>query len=243
MDSKMRFSLVVILVSVFFITNCTKKASKAIDSRNLSTNIKMSDSIFLEPVTPEKQIIWFRLRSSAGQDQLDISVIKDDFLKRLKNKKYTITNNPHEAQFRLDANILYMDLVSDSLTADGAILGGFGGALSRNGDLKSTAATGAVGAAVGAAVGTLIRVNNYALIVDLQVSEKIKGSVQTRITAKSASGGETGGLNKMQQVNKAENFLHHRARLAATATQTNLELKEAVDVLSQKVSSALSGLF
>ena len=71
-----------------------------------------------------------------------------------------------------------MDLVSESLTADGAIIGGFGGALSSNGDLKSTATAGAVGAAVGAAVGTLIRVNNYALIIDLQVSERISGSVK-----------------------------------------------------------------
>ena len=47
----------------------------------------------------------------------------------------------------------------------------------------------------------------------------------------------------MQQIDKNDNFLHHRARLAATATQTNLELTEAVDVLSKKVSSALSGLF
>ena len=60
---------------------------------------------------------------------------------------------------------------------------------------------------------------------------------------KSASGGETGGLDKVQQIDKNDNFLHHRARLAATATQTNLELTEAVDVLSKKVSSALSGLF
>lgn len=228
---------------IIFIIGCTKTTTKAIDSRNLSTNIKMSDTIFLEPVSPNQQIIWLRIRSSAGQDELKISSIIEDLNNRLKNKNYILTNNPKKAQFRLDANILYMDLVSESLTADGAIIGGFGGALSSNGDLKSTATAGAVGAAVGAAVGTLIRVNNYALIVDLQVSERISGSVKTRITAKSASGGETGGLDKVQQIDKNDNFLHHRARLAATATQTNLELTEAVDVLSKKVSSALSGLF
>ena len=89
----------------------------------------------------------------------------------------------------------------------------------------------------------MIRVNNYALIIDLQVSERISGSVKTRITAKSASGGETGGLNKMQQIDKNDNFLHHRARLAATATQTNLELTEAVDVLSKKYLQHYLGCF
>ena len=122
---------------IFFISGCTKTTTKAIDSRNLSTNIKMSDTIFLEPVSPNQQIIWLRIRSSAGQDELKISSIIEDLNNRLKNKNYILTNNPKEAQFRLDANILYMDLVSESLTADGAIIGGFGGALSSNDDLKS----------------------------------------------------------------------------------------------------------
>ena len=71
---------------IIFIIGCTKTTTKAIDSRNLSTNIKMSDTIFLEPVSPNQQIIWLRIRSSAGQDELNISSIIEDLNNRLKIK-------------------------------------------------------------------------------------------------------------------------------------------------------------
>ena len=79
---------------IIFISGCTKTTTKAIDSRNLSTNIKMSDTIFLEPVSPNQQIIWLRIRSSAGQDELNISTINEFSLYLFFESK-----NPISSQF------------------------------------------------------------------------------------------------------------------------------------------------
>ena len=52
------FKLVLLVLSIsIFISGCGA-ATTAIEKRNLEVQTKMSDTVFLEPVSPEKQIVY-----------------------------------------------------------------------------------------------------------------------------------------------------------------------------------------
>jgi hypothetical protein len=237
-------SKMVAIVGVLFLVSGCAHTIEAIDSRDLKTTVKMSDTIFLEPVGNDKQSVWLRIRNTSDKQDLDADAIRHTIEQKLVSKGYQIQTDPNKAQFRLEANILFADLTSDSLTAELATAGGFGGALSgsnRTGNQRL--AGGIVGMAAGAVAGALIKINNYAMVIDIQVSEQVEGGVKTRISGQADSGGQTGKVDKSQSVDRAEKFLHHRARIAATAKQTNLKFAEAVPILSETISASLSGMF
>ncbi len=224
-------------------SGCTRRMHSAIDNSELTTTLKMSNTVFLEPVEPEKQIVWIRIRNTTDQSNLDADQIKAKIVRKLRGKGYQITNNPKMTQFRIDANILYADLASKSLTADLATLGGFGGILGgSDGNWKTQVGGGLAGAAIGAAIGSMIKVNNYAMVIDIQVSEKVEGGVHTEIEGRLSSG-SSGSVHKEQTTSRTEDFLHHKTRIAATAKQVNLKFEEAVPVLVDKISNSISGMF
>jgi hypothetical protein len=228
----------------FFLTGCVNSMTRAIDSKELSTSVKMSDTIFLEPIEPEKQTAYIKVRNTSDQQGLSADTLSAGIAARLQAKGYTITNNPKNTQYRIDASILSAELVAESLTADAAVLGGFGGILGgSNNGYKGAAVGGILGAAAGAAIGSMFKVNNYMLIVDIQVSEKLEGGVQRTSIGDSSSGGATGSSNTKQTVNKKDDFYHHRTRIASTAKQTNLKFEEAIPALSEKLIASLSGIF
>ena len=235
-----------LLISIFavFSTGCVNSMTRAIDSKDLSTSVKMSDTIFLEPVGPEKQIAYLKVRNTSDQQSLSAEKLHLGIASRLEAKGFSITNNPNKANYRIDANILSVSLVDESLTADAAVIGGFGGVVAgAHGGYKGAAAGGLVGAAAGAIVGSMFKINNYVLVVDAQVSEKFEGGVERTSISDSRSGGGTGRSNTKQTVNRKDDFYHHRTRIAATAKQTNLKFEEAVPVLSEKLIASLSGIF
>jgi hypothetical protein len=227
-----------------FLSGCGNSMVRAIDSKDLTTSVKMSDTIFLEPVGPEKQVAYLKVRNTSDQQSLSADQLHTGIAARLEAKGFTITRDPNAAHYRIDANILSATLVDESLTADAAVIGGFGGAvMGADRGLKTAAAGGILGAAAGAVVGSMFKVKNYALIVDVQVSEKFEGGVQSTSVSDSRSGGATGRSNTHQVINRTQDFYHHRTRIAATAKQTNLEFEEAAPVLSKKLIASLSGIF
>lgn len=240
------FVIILLIFQLFALSGCSRKANvlQALDSKDLTTSVKMSDSIFLEPVAPEKQTIWLRIRNSSDREGLDSETIKKAIANKLEDKGYRVKRDPTQAHYRLDANILYVDRTSDSLTADLATLGGFGGALAGS-DASSDVrlGRGLLWAATGAVVGSMIKVNKYAMVIDVQVSERVAQGVKTQVSGKGKSGGGSGGVTKSQTFNRQENYLHHQTRVASTAKQTNLEFEEALPILTQKISNSLSGIF
>lgn len=232
------------LVASLLLSGCMSATTRAIDNKNLTTSVKMSDTIFLEPVDLEKQIVYLRVRNTSDQQDLNAEALRAGIAGKLESKGYTITTNPKSTQYRIDANVLSVELVSESLTAEAAAIGGFGGIIagSTSGG-KSAVGGGILGAVAGATVGSMFKVNNYMMIVDVQVSEKFEGGVQSTSKGDSRSGGGTGKSNTTQIINKKDDFYHHRTRIASTAKQTNLEFAEAIPALTDKLIGTLSGIF
>lgn len=53
-----------------------------ISKRNLDVQTKMSETIFLDPVGPDKKVIFVDVRNTSDKDNFDITPIKDAIAKR-----------------------------------------------------------------------------------------------------------------------------------------------------------------
>ena len=62
----------------------------------------MSDTVFLEPVSPDKRIVYVRVRNTTDKDIQVDQAIKSS----IESNGFTVTNNPDEAYFMIQANIL-----------------------------------------------------------------------------------------------------------------------------------------
>jgi hypothetical protein len=89
----------------------------------LDVQTKASESIFLEPVSPAKRIIFISVRNTSDKDL----AIKSRIMERLSNSGYRITEDPDAAQFMLQANVLKVGMV-DMKAADSYLDAGFSGA-------------------------------------------------------------------------------------------------------------------
>ena len=147
----------------------------------------------------------------------------------------------------------------------GAVIGGVGGAVAGHAIRQTGTSTG-LGAAAGAAVvggAAAILANRNPmveidLVVDLRIGERIQGGAQTtrqtegnqtvnQVQSATVAGGHEGGASKggsseRQQVEVREDFLYHENRLVAHAVKMRLTPEEALPVLTDKMSAALSSV-
>lgn len=219
---------------------------KAIDSRKLETTVRMSETIFLEPVEPEERIVWIDARNTSDQQDLDTAKILAIIKEKVLARGYKVTDSPKKAHYRLQANVLYASREKEGLTEEGMLLGGFGAGLagSRIGGGRTSRAAATVGGAtlgalVGGIVGSKIQVNKYLFTVDVQISEKVAGGVATSSSGKSRSG----GVSKSQSATGKSNYVKYRTRVVGTAKQTNMKWEEARQILIEKFSASLAGIF
>ena len=110
-----------------FISGCGA-ASTAIEKRNLEVQTKMSDTVFLEPVSPDKRIVYVRVRNTTDKDIQVDQAIKSS----IESNGFTVTNNPDEAYFMIQANVLQVGK-TDATDKDSALKSGFGGGVLRRG--------------------------------------------------------------------------------------------------------------
>lgn len=218
----------------------------AIESRKLTTSVKMSDTIFLEPVEPEERIVWIRVRNTSDRQDLDPSAIESIIKAKMEKRGYKVTDSPKEARYRLQANVLYANHERKGLTEEGMLIGGFGGgalgSTVRGGGTSKAAATvgGALlGAVIGGIAGSAIHVDKYMLVVDIQISEKAAGSVETETSAESTEGSVT----KKEVTSGSSDYLKYRTRIVGTAKKTNLKWEEAKPVLMEGLAASLAGIF
>ena len=112
----------------------------AIAKKNLDVQTKMSDAVFLEPVAPDQRIVFVQVRNTSDKENFDIETpIKS----AIAAKGYRVTDNPEEAYYKLQAQVLSVSKSSPT-AAEAALNDGFGGT-----------ALGAIGAG---ATGAVVRV-------------------------------------------------------------------------------------
>jgi predicted lipid-binding transport protein (Tim44 family) len=174
----------------------------------------------------------------------------------MTKRGYRVTQNPEEAHYRLQANVLQVGK-SDATAAQAALQGGYGGALALGalagggvgaaaGGYKGAVIGGLAGAAVGGltefATGSLVKDVYFTIITDIQLVEKAADGVIVRQDSQQSIKQGMGGTQQ-QTTSEVTKFKKYRTRVVSSANKANLEYEEAAPALTQGLTRALSGLF
>ncbi|MBS0154308.1 MAG: complement resistance protein TraT [Nitrospira sp.] len=248
--------VVVVGFGLVFLAGCAASQTM-ISKRHLDVQTKMSETIFLDPVGPDKKVIFVEVRNTSDKDNFDIAApIMDAIAKR----GYRITQNPDEAHFRLQANVLSV-AKTDPTAAQQALMGGYGGPLmSAVGGAAAGAAIGGlaggtygaagIGAAAGGlafagaevVAGALVKDVTFMVVTDVQVVEKAPEGVIIRQDNQQNLKQGVGG-SQQQTSSEVTKHKKYRTRVVSTANKANLDYEEAAPALTQGLTKSLAGLF
>ncbi|MBU2767125.1 conjugal transfer protein TraT [Acidithiobacillus ferrivorans] len=242
----MKHSLVVrvaVLSAVVVGLSGCAAAQVALSHKNLNVQTKMSNTIFLPPVSPSKQTVYVQFKSTADQT-LNISALEQELDASLTTQGYRVVSYK-QAHYLLQINVLSIGKMSPS-AAQGALGGGYGSALA------GAAAGGLIGQSfVGAGVGglvagvggmiadSLVKNVTYAMITDVQVGVRSRHAVQQQTNANLQQGTSTSTSQNTSQVG---HWMDYRTRIVSTANKVNLSFKTALPVLQGQLVHSLGGL-
>ena len=212
----------------------------SVKKSDLDVQTKTSESVFLEPVSPEKRVVFVSVRNTSDKDL----EIKQRILERLRGSGYKITDDPDQAQFMLQANVLKVGK-DDLRSSDSYLEGGFSGAVvGASVSSSSDTAKGAVlGAVLGVVADSLVDDTLYTMVTDLQVRERPRaGEV---VTQEQSGSSEQGSSTSVEQSSglMAVDWKTYRTRVVSTANQANLKFEEALPALESGLVRAIAGMF
>jgi len=225
----------------------TMTGCAAISHRNLEVSAKMSDTVFLDPEVLESgKPIYVRVTNTSDFQEIDFgNAIKE----RIRASGRTVTVNPKEASYLLQANLLYLGEQKKDMTAEGAIAGGVGGllggaAVARNmnsyGGGLTGLAIGAAGAGLGALAGSMVHVDSYLGVVDISIKEAVEGGVRGRESSDTQNGSSASKHTEREVKDSRQEF---RTRVVVAATQTNIDRPEATRTISERLAGQIAGYF
>ena len=241
------FNISVLIISTLLITSIMSgcgAASTAIEKRNLEVQTKMSDSIFLEPVSPQKQIVYIKIRNTTDKN-MDV---EEQVKTAVEAKGFKVVSNPEEAYFMIQGNVLQVGK-TDGTGSDSALQSGFGGGLLGAGISLATGGSGnniGIGAAIGAVAGvlanTMVKDIYYSMVTDLEIRQR--PAIDERVSQNEENYSEQGTTSTISQNVNSSNvqWKIYRTRIVSTANQVNLEFEEAQAELTKGLVRSISGL-
>lgn len=232
-------SLAVLATSVLLIS-CT--TTKAIEHRNLTVGTKMSDSIFLTPVSQSKRTVFVQVKNTS--DKSDFT-IKPTLLSSLQAQGYTVVSDVDQAHYLLQANVLKIEKMTPE-QASAALSGGFGalaGGAAANvisgGDAGTTLAGAAIVGAASAIAGAMVKNIDIVAVVDIQVSVRTESAIKQSSHSKIKQGSST---TENQSESGDTHWKQYRTRVVSTANKINLTYQEAKAPLEQALATSISGV-
>lgn len=226
----------------------------AVAKRNLDVQTKMTETVFLDPVPPGERTVYVEIRNTSDKPDLDVgSAIRQD----IQAKGYRIVDDPRQAHYVLQANVLQAGKNSETATQE-AYKGGFGGTLigaAGGGALGygigaagggNNVLLGVGGALAGAAIenlsGAYVQDVTYSIITDVQVSERVaNGVVVTQSDTANLKQGTSG--TRTQSSSNTTDLERYRTRIVSSANKANLEWPEAAPQLVAGLSRSVAGIF
>lgn len=215
----------------------------AISKSDIHAKTKMSETIFLEPVAPEEQIIYFRFRNTSDENLFITEKLKREFEK----KGFVVTKNPKIANFIVQANLLKVGKMDENEQRN--YLGaGYGvGALAAGATLLTggghrAGAAGLIGAAVGVAVeAARVKDVHYAMITDVEIRQRpMSGEVVTQYDDQFAHMGR-GSVSSQSSSVEGVQWKKYRTRIVSSAYAPGLDFQQAQPFLEDGLVKALSG--
>lgn len=220
----------------------------SIKKRNLDVQTKMSHTIFLDPVSPDKKVIFIQVRNTSDKENFDV---EKPIVEAMIKHGYRVTDNPDEAYYRLQVNVLSVAKTTPEEAAQ-MLAGGYGAPLvgAAAGAAAGVVVGGAGGGVAGGILGMLGTVAADAFVTDVlfiavtdvQVVERAPEGVIVRSDSVQNLGQGMAGTQK-QTYSEVGKFKKYRTRVVSTANKSNLEYEEAAGPLTKGLARSLSGLF
>ena len=228
------------LLLIFAFVSCSTMHT-VISKRNLDVQTKMSDTIWLEPAAANEKTVFIQIRNTSGKNLN----IEQKITNILVSKGYRIVNDPSEAKYGLQANILKGDKVnldSDIGFSDTFLGAGIGGVLGaqRSGGAYTAIGWGLAGAAIGTLADALVDDTAYAMVTDILITEKTGRNVQTA-TRNSVKQGNSGSMTSTSS--GTSNMEKYSTRVLSTANQVNLNFNSAIPILEDELGKVVGGIF
>ncbi|MDQ1263319.1 MAG: Conjugal transfer protein TraT [Campylobacterota bacterium] len=221
----------------------------AMKKSELAVESKLSQSVFLEPVSSKEKIVFVDIKNTSNQEMN----VKNRIESALVNRGYRLTDDPKEARFMIQGNVLKVDK-TDPREAKEFANSGFGSAVSGaaigaatayalGGGNKTMVAAGLAGAAISMAADAVVEDVMYVMITDLQVRERpLEGEVVTQTQKSTLAQGESTTIKQSVSGAKSE-WKTYQTRVVSTANKANLAFEEAKPVLESELSRVISGIF
>ena len=234
------FKNIIFLGLLLIMVSCSTMHT-IISKRNLDVQTKMSDTIWLEPAAANQKTVFVKISNTSGKNLN----IEQKIMKVLSEKGYRIVNDPAEAKYWLQANILKVDKVNldnDNGFSDAVLGAGIGGILGaqRSGGAYTALGWGLAGAAIGTLADALVDDTAYAMVTDILISEKTVKNVQTS-TKNTVKQGNSGTMTS--STSSSSNIEKYSTRVLSTANQVNLKFNSAVPILEDELIKVITGIF
>lgn len=246
-----RLILAGVTLSLMLLSGCAA-VHTSIAKKDLDVQTKMSDTIFLDPIGPNKKVIYLEIRNTSDKDNFDIL---NPIRNALQSRGYIISNDPDNAHYWLRASVLSVGKASPT-AAETALGGGYGGALTgaaigaaTGGALSGWGGAGIGGLAGAAAFGiaevvadAAVKDVTYMVVTDIEIAEKAKEGVVVRQDSQQDAKQGIGG-SRRQSSSEVSDRKKYRTRVVSTANKANLEYEEAAPQLTSGLVRSISGLF
>jgi hypothetical protein len=238
-----------VLAVLNLLIGCTATHT-AINKRHLDVQTKMSSTIFLDPVCADKRTIFVQLRNTSDKQELELAPC---IIASLGAKGYVVVDNPEQAQYLLQANVLQVGK-TDLRAAEHALCAGFGaaitgaaagaavGSLVQQEGHQAAVAGGLVGAAVATVADAMVKDVVYTVIADVQISERAGNAMQVKEKSKSKLAQGTSGYKEITSTQKIH-WNRYQTRIVSTANKVNLKFEKAAPLLVEGLSRSLAGIF
>lgn len=239
------FKHLLLAVAALGLASCASTQT-AMTKKELLVDTRMTHSVFLEPVDPEQQIIYIKVRNTSKAREFRL---QNMLVEEMRSLGYKVTNKPSEANFMLQANIrnytekrVAADGTGESLI--GAVVGGVLGSTIGEGSGQTVATT--LGAVAGGTAGQAFSARTlditFTAEVDVLIAERAaRGQIVNYNQQQSLSQGE--GTRSTASFTNQSNWKKYRTKLVSKANKANLTVQEATPVIMRDIVQSLSGLF
>lgn len=230
---------------ILSLTACSA-TNTALTKHSLTVQSKMSDSIFLDPVSEKDKTVYVDVKNTSDYQDFNI---KQVLVSDLQNKGYKVMSATDDSHYLLQLNIKQVGKTSPK-DANSILHAGYGGALS-GAVMGVTAASvahsehltaaGLLGGATGYLANSLVKDVAYMVITDVQLSERAKqGEVVKQEQKGSLKQGSSTVVN--ESTSTTSDWHRYRTRVVSTADKMNLSFKKAEPALERNLASSIAGL-
>lgn len=231
--------IAIAMAGILVLTGCGA-IHTSVAKKELDVQTKMSASVFLDPVAPEKRVVYVRVRNTSDKPGIQI---EQAVKQAIMANGYRITDNPEEAQFMLQANVLKAGRANerdDKSGASGALTGAAVGSTMGDGDGKIAMAV--AGALLATMIDASVKDIYYTLVTDLRISERPKKDVRVTESNQASITQGTSGKKTVSSVEEVE-WKRYQTRIVSVANKVNLTFPEAEPHLVNGLVQSISNVF